>query len=213
MSEFKNFPKEEWEYNQKKGEPAIPTTKISEFDVEDEEGYPVTDEILNRQGYHLMLISDKLYAKGTREKTIVMYDSTFAYDTFTTEVTMDTQVVRRLENVVENSYTTEVPDWDPDFISRYTNIVAPFADAAREAGVAVYAITKGMTPEARADFAAAARADFPLYQADDILLKTIIRSNPGFVLWKDGTILKKWHYKQLPPFEEVQRMYLSDDGN
>ena len=43
--------------------------------------------------------------------------------------------------------------------------------------------------------------------ADDILLKTIVRSNPGIVLMKDGKILDKWHYKKLPAFEDVQANY------
>ena len=41
-------------------------------------------------------------------------------------------------------------------------------------------------------------ADYPFCQMDDITLKTIIRSNPGLLLIKDGTILNKWSDNQLP---------------
>lgn len=43
----------------------------------------------------------------------------------------------------------------------------------------------------------------PVYYADDIILKMVIRSNPGFVLLKDGTILKKWAWRDMPALEDI----------
>jgi len=34
-------------------------------------------------------------------------------------------------------------------------------------------------------------------------LKTIIRSNPGIALWKDGTVLGNWHHNDTPTAPEV----------
>lgn len=39
---------------------------------------------------------------------------------------------------------------------------------------------------------------FPFYNVDDVVLKTIIRSNPGLLLVKNGVILNKWSKNNLP---------------
>ena len=46
----------------------------------------------------------------------------------------------------------------------------------------------------------------PYYYADATVLKTIIRSNPGIALWKDGTVLGNWHHNDTPSVEEVLRL-------
>ena len=38
---------------------------------------------------------------------------------------------------------------------------------------------------------------------DVTVLKTIIRSNPGIALWKDGVVLGNWHHNNTPDASEV----------
>ncbi|QDH77635.1 DoxX family protein [Echinicola soli] len=49
--------------------------------------------------------------------------------------------------------------------------------------------------------------EVPYYFGDATVLKTIIRSNPGIVLLKDGTVLKKYHINNAPDLEEVKNSY------
>lgn len=41
-------------------------------------------------------------------------------------------------------------------------------------------------------------AEYPFCQMDDITLKTMVRSNPGLMLIKNGTILNKWSDEDIP---------------
>ena len=47
-------------------------------------------------------------------------------------------------------------------------------------------------------------ASFDFFNADEITLKTIVRSNPGLIVLKKGTILKKYHYNDIPKPEELE---------
>ena len=42
-----------------------------------------------------------------------------------------------------------------------------------------------------------------IFNTDEITLKTMIRSNPGLIVLKKGTILKKYHFNDIPKPEEL----------
>lgn len=47
-------------------------------------------------------------------------------------------------------------------------------------------------------------AEYPFCITDETTLKTIIRSNPGLLLLKDGTIIRKWSHNDLPTSDMLQ---------
>jgi uncharacterized membrane protein YphA (DoxX/SURF4 family)/peroxiredoxin len=50
---------------------------------------------------------------------------------------------------------------------------------------------------------------FDYYGTDGTTLKTMIRSNPGLMLLKKGTVTAIWHYHDFPTFDEVKQKYLN----
>ncbi len=46
-------------------------------------------------------------------------------------------------------------------------------------------------------------AEYPFYFTDGTTLKTVIRSNPGLLLLKDGVIIQKWSHNNLPKEEKL----------
>jgi len=53
-------------------------------------------------------------------------------------------------------------------------------------------------------FKAETDANFDFFNTDEITLKTIVRSNPGLILLKKGTIQGKYHFNDLPKPEELE---------
>jgi hypothetical protein len=95
--------------------------------------------------------------------------------------------------------------WDAPYVAHFTNKVVPFLRAARSDGAQSCIVAGGAGGDALADFKTTIGTEAPMYEADDILLKTIIRSNPGIVVLQKGEVLGKWHHKKMPSWDKVRQ--------
>jgi uncharacterized membrane protein YphA (DoxX/SURF4 family) len=48
--------------------------------------------------------------------------------------------------------------------------------------------------------------NYPVSFRDETMLKTVVRSNPGYVLLKNGVVVKKWHHNNTPEAEEIAKL-------
>ena len=69
-----------------------------------------------------------------------------------------------------------------------------------EHGYPFYALTAS-TEKAISHWRDITGAEYDFYLVDDITLKTIIRSNPGLLLLKDGVVIGKWSHNALPKLD------------
>lgn len=74
------------------------------------------------------------------------------------------------------------------------------ADFADNNGFGFYCLTSS-SPELIGKWSAENNADFDFAQADERVLKTMIRSNPGLMLLKNGIVVNKWDDSEIPNFE------------
>ena len=150
-----------------------------------------------------MIVSYKLKGDGQEEKKATYQDTILTIDTL-----QNGTISQSIDRIVEKEYTYTDYKWDDSFASDYTNIIKPFADQAKAEGLKTYAVVGGAGAEQLEDLKGELGLGLEMYTADDILLKTIVRSNPGIVLWKDGRIVHKWHKKKLPSYEEVKKEFI-----
>jgi len=212
MSQFKNYPKEEWEIiEQVKTEPTIKATKISEMEFTHlEDQYDITDELLEEDKASLMIVSHKLYMK-VNQATRMVKDTSYLIDTvlIMNDGTETQEIVKTVNEISEKEQRYYEYSWDKEFIEEYKNKIAPMVNKAKADGITTRIAIGGADPDAIAALSREAGLENAVFlTADDILLKTIVRSNPGTLVWKKGKILHKWHINKLPSYDEIKNNFM-----
>ena len=148
-----------WTYKDQRREVTQPFIEapITNFYIEDEFGFDLTEPILYEEDYQFMVVAYNL--ETTRAKTFV----------------------RKIN---------------------------PLALEAENHGYPFFVLT-GASFENIDAFRHEYQTPYPFYQSDAIALKTIIRSNPGLLLLKDGVVIAKWPHRRIPTFNQISKEYLN----
>jgi hypothetical protein len=78
---------------------------------------------------------------------------------------------------------------------------------AASENIKVLALTAGDAKQID-DYKHKHQAMYDFANADGIVLKTMVRANPGLMLIKDGTIIMNWHHNNFPTYSDVKQKYM-----
>lgn len=195
--------------DQDKTDPSVPRSKISDFMVFSLKDEDITEQLLNEKGYTFLVLSGKVKSTSTK-KTIEVSDSTFRTDTLKKRIggRDSFETVKIFDKIVKREEVFRSYSFDADYREGFSKKINPVVEAAEKAGHKVAAILPTNDARLIDDFRHAAQTAYPFYYADEKLIKTMMRSNPGLFLIKDGQIVHKWHINKMPTFEEIKATYL-----
>lgn len=130
----------------------------------------------------------------------------------------DQGMVLRIEDATGNDLTSGILE-NPDFqfiLVAYdlasTNTdgfhrLLPLYKKATEDGYSFICLTSSLPDEIKR-FRIANGTAFDYYNSDDIMLKTMVRANPGLILLKNGVVIAKWNARDVPPYDTIKARYL-----
>jgi hypothetical protein len=84
------------------------------------------------------------------------------------------------------------------------NEIKNFAKKCKEEQTPFIAVT-GSTPKEIELFNESQNSNFKFYYSDETPLKTAIRNNPGLILLKDGYVIDKWSFRDIPTFDTFKK--------
>lgn len=87
-----------------------------------------------------------------------------------------------------------------------TNALA--LNAAEQFNIRTVLLTSNSAQDAT-NFSKKMKLFMEVFYADAIPLKSMVRANPGVLLLKNGVIINKWHYHNLPSFDELTEKYFT----
>ncbi len=84
--------------------------------------------------------------------------------------------------------------------------ITDFASLCKQDSISFIVLTAS-TKEAVEKFKQDTKTTADFYNSDGTVLKTMIRSNPGLMLLKGGTVIDMWHYHTFPSYNDLKEKY------
>ncbi|MES2140855.1 MAG: BT_3928 family protein [Bacteroidota bacterium] len=167
-------------------------------------------------------LKDKKTAETTEvDKWPENWDQNYDYISSRTEVTkkgIDPKIKDfTISNLEGSDYTQDIienPNYNfllicYDLDKTETDVfgkVNDFAALCKQDSVPFILLTAS-TKETIEKFKQETKTTVDFYNSDGTVLKTMIRSNPGLMLIKGGTVIDMWHYHSFPSFSDVKEKY------
>lgn len=85
------------------------------------------------------------------------------------------------------------------------NKIAKLYEGCRKQNISFYAVSANAFNVADA-FQKQKNLPFYFNTGDETLLKTMMRSNPGVMLWKNGVIINKWSCRSVPQIDKIVKI-------
>ena len=89
--------------------------------------------------------------------------------------------------------------------------ISDFKKLSNQAQVPLYLITSSAQQDVKSFLKQHQLNTLPVVICDAIVLKTMIRSNPGLMLLKQAKVIKNWHYNDWPVFETMKQLYFNSN--
>ena len=201
MSNYQAYSKDDgWEVLEQVMDELPVTDKIYEMAFEDKSGADITEDFLAYDGVVLTIVSPDL--KYTKERRMVeIEEEVYVNDTI---ISGDSTYIRpRPASTKTTQAEADVAVWEAPFVERFSAL-NPIVRAAQADNARVVAMVPFIDNESLAQLSEQIGVEYAFFKADDITLKTMIRSTPGVILWKDGKIVGKWHRSQMPSWEVMR---------
>ena len=127
---------------------------------------------------------------------------------------MDSQGTDYTSEIIENPYyNLIIVAWNLNKADKQAlgNLNALAMNAGENYNIRSVLLTSNSAEDAEA-LSKSQKLVTEIFFADDVPLKSMVRSNPGLLLLKDGKVINKWHFHTVPSYDTLEKEYFQKNN-